>query len=557
MADYVLLHWDPDGEPPHRVGWVRRAIEAAAGWRLARDEPGRLLALSTPGDLAVRRLSSGAVLIGEAWPRDDVDLSQVEARPAGFEAQCRWLVETHWGAYVLVEAPHRGRAAMFRAPLGGLEAVVFEAGGVQALASSAPDWLLIGLAPVLALDWRAVQGQLVRPGAVAVTLGLHGAEALVPGTLRTASGAVVNLWSAAQAARRAPRKASLCDLARDCVARQVEGRRVLVELSGGFDSAVVAWALGRAGGAREGRLLNYHTDEPEGDERGFARLAARAAGLPLIERRKPDFTFDPRDLAQVASGWRPGIWGLDGAYDADVAGECGRLGADLLLTGKGGDTVFYQMPSPLIAADHLRRRGLAGLFDPTLPDLAAWTRRSVWSLLRAALMRRRERPARWMAQAADLPPGKALQVRGLIETLAFAGPSRRASVAAFHHPLLAQPIVEHCLARSSVELTQGRRDRAYARAAFAGRLPPQIAERYGKGDATAHFGRAVASRLDVLREYLLEGLLVEHRVLDRRRLEPMLTAEHLIWSGGAGQLLHAATIEAWTRAWSRRLRGLG
>jgi asparagine synthase (glutamine-hydrolysing) len=561
MADFVALHWDPAKEISARIGWITRTLAKEPGWRLAIDEPGRLVALSTPRNLNLRPLPGGRLLLGDVHTRAAEGLRL--AADADFETLCRDLSRQAWGGYVVIDAPAAGAAAVFRAPMGDLEAVICGRKGVQVVASCAPDWLLVGLAPVLAIDWSILREQLVSPGRLAGPLGLIGAYAVPGGVLDWPDGRNLAIWTPQDAASGSVRDdVTLPQLVETCIGQMTMGRRVLVETSGGFDSAVVAAALGRGRGAREAILLNYHTLEAEGDERAFARRVAQAAGLPLIERRKPQVTLDEPSLAAVSSGWRPGVWGLDSGYDGDVAEQCQAWGAEVFLTGKGGDTVFYQMPSALIAVDHLRASGLAGMAGPVLPDLARWTRRSVWSLLATALRANLSAGAGAGAGAGAWDrrrpaPAKRLQVEGVGQSLAFAGPSRRAAAADFRHPLLSRPIVEHCLRLPAAELTRGGRDRAYARTAFSAWLAPEVAQRHGKGDATAHFGRALAGRLDFLRPYLLDGELAQARVLDRRRLEAQLTSEHLMWAGGAGQILHAVIIEAWARSWTRRLRGLG
>ena len=559
MPDYVALHWNVDCEVSHRIGWVQRAISQDETWRLAIDEPGRLVAVSAPAALNVRRMSDGAVVIGDVFARDGGDPSWPPGGAAGFPAVCRTLVEEAWGRYVALGPPEAGRAAVLRDPMGGLECITFDAAGAQVVASTLPDWLIVGLSPKLSIDWSVLHRQFGRSG-IAGGAALWGAQALAPGEYLDTVGKGKMLWLPADIARRGPTAdETLVGLVDMCIKALTSGRRVLTEVSGGFDSAVVASALGAIPSSREGPdLINYHTEEIEGDERAYARLVADRTGLNLIERRKPEFAFDEASLREFSGAVGPAIWGVDARYDRDVADQCRALGADAILSGKGGDSVFFQMPTPMVFADRLRSRGLASLTEPILPSVARWTRRSVWSVLGSALFcdvtGRRVSDHPWLSEISDLPPGKRLHLRSLTQCLSFAGPSRRASAAHFIHPLLAQPVVEHCLSRPSFELTQGRRDRAYARTCFEARLPPEIAWRHGKGDATAHFGRAVAAHLQFLRGYLLEGLLATQGVLDRRRLERSLSLDRLIWSGGAGDVLQAAAMEGWARGWERRLR---
>ena len=120
------------------------------------------------------------------------------------------------------------------------------------------------------------------------------------------------------------------------------------------------------------------------------------------------------------------------------------------------------------------------------------------------------------------------------------------------NPLLSQPVMEAGLARSSVDLTWGGRDRAAARAAFADTVPSVVLDRRSKGELGAYYGRAVAEHLPFLRDYLLGGALAEAGLIDPS-LDARLTREHLLWRGGHSELLSLAQTEAWVRRWRDRL----
>ena len=112
-------------------------------------------------------------------------------------------------------------------------------------------------------------------------------------------------------------------------------------------------------------------------------------------------------------------------------------------------------------------------------------------------------------------------------------------------------MMEQWLAIPADQLTLGGRDRGLARAVFAGRLPPQIAERRGKGELTGYYGRGVAASLSWSRPYLLDGRLAGEGLIDRPQFEALLTPEHQIWRGDAYLILTALTVEAWVRRWER------
>lgn len=112
------------------------------------------------------------------------------------------------------------------------------------------------------------------------------------------------------------------------------------------------------------------------------------------------------------------------------------------------------------------------------------------------------------------------------------------------HPLLSQPVVELCRGLTTPALTRGGRDRVVSREAFRGRLPAPVIDRRGKGDLTAHYGRVIAASLGLLLPLLLDGCLAEAGLLDRRRLEVLLTPEQLILQRANSEILTAALIES-------------
>ncbi|HET6971091.1 MAG TPA: asparagine synthase-related protein, partial [Phenylobacterium sp.] len=153
----------------------------------------------------------------------------------------------------------------------------------------------------------------------------------------------------------------------------------------------------------------------------------------------------------------------------------------------------------------------------------------------------------------DVAPAKRLQIRALANAQLYNGESRRRRAGQVLFPLLAQPVVELCLAIPSYMLAGGPWDRPYQRATFAARIPDCIRERRLKGDLTAYWSQLIVASLPVLRPFLLDGCLCSARVLDRRVMERALTPEALVWAPYTREVLWAATTEAWIRYWQGRV----
>ncbi|MET0569392.1 MAG: asparagine synthase-related protein, partial [Hyphomicrobiaceae bacterium] len=159
----------------------------------------------------------------------------------------------------------------------------------------------------------------------------------------------------------------------------------------------------------------------------------------------------------------------------------------------------------------------------------------------------------WPDPLHRLSPVKRMQVEAIGGDRSAFGPSQCARSMDVIHPLLSQPLVEYGLSISAMTLTAGRRDRALARDAFAGRLPATVLTRRGKGSLTTYFGRTLAKSTPFLREYLLGGALSEARLIDESALASTLTPEYLMQHDCYAQVIALLQIEAWLRTWRDRL----
>ncbi|QYC09308.1 asparagine synthase C-terminal domain-containing protein [Brevundimonas nasdae] len=322
--------------------------------------------------------------------------------------------------------------------------------------------------------------------------------------------------------------------------------RLGVELSGGLDSSIVAGAA-RAMELPIALTLNTRGPQPETDERRFATMMANWIGLPLEVRLRQEVVFTAEAFEATAGDPWPSQNGRDLANDLTVVEACRSAGVDRLLTGKGGDALFFQMHTPLTFADLWRRRPIQALLSPALPGVARWTRSSTWSVLRAS------RHALQDLKVHDLSPGKRMQIAAIESGLAYYSRCLRSDVVDMVHPLMSQPLIEWALRTPVPDLTPGGQERGLARRVFADRLPEAIANRRAKGDYAAYFNQQTAANLPFLRDYLLGGRLADQSVFDRADMEARLVPDRLLWRGGAAEILAAVSTEAWVRRWEARM----
>jgi len=541
---------------------------AAAGWREARTTP--LTRLFVRNGLEVRDTARGWI-VGALFERGSghqasgaPDALQDPHEP--IEVLCANLVRFYWGRYVAIFPAER---AVLRDPSGHLECLTWNTKTGWAAGSAPPQAPLPpSAAPAdLAIDWSAIAGIVADLPTALRRVPLHGVEAVLPGELRGGGAAAKSqlIWNPAVFARQPPasyevsRRAVVDAVHESLRAELASDDRLLAEISGGLDSAIVASSLVAHGGRDRTRFVHFHVADPGGEERAYARQVADQLQADLLEIVKPELQVDADILAEVPVGVRPSNNAADHHYDRTMAALAQRSGARRILTGQGGDMVFFQSPSRQVAAELWGRWRRLPRADPLWRQLecaARWNRCSTWSLIgeaaREAFSSRKTivNPHPWLATT--VAPAKQRQLESLIRSQVFHGASRRGRQAALVHPLLSQPVLEATLAAPVIDLARGGRGRGLARDAFAHQIPVSVRERRSKGVLTPYYGRMILRSLGALRPFLLDGRLAGERVLDRAFVEAMLDPDRLIHQGDYPRLFETIALEAYVRHWEGR-----
>ncbi len=581
MRGFVALSGDLTAGLGRAVLQAGQRMRGAAAWTLAGQTPDLAVLVRGPCPPPVRLAQThDGLLIGEVFSFPGRTLEATEAPTWTGRAPdqiFRRLTDEVWGRYVaLVRRGERWSA--YRDPSGALECFTWSRGGLTVFASEMANFLTPSLPPGAGLDDDRLALLIASPVAAYGASAITGVTALAPGQAWI-DGGLRAVWSPGAVAgtrRRSGRPAeqALFETVSNTVAALAGLDGILgVEISGGLDSSIVAAAIPPAARSKIETWLNFYIDEPLGDERRYAQALADRLGLRLTIAEKVQGGFDPQRQRACGLTFRPPMSGVDQPYDRLIARHAAAAGLERLISGQGGDTVFLQAAAPGIARDLRRDRGFGGLFSPALIDLARWMRRSVWSIAREALRRdagpraigvrpmafaaeavRGLSPAvslhPWLDDLEGVSPAKRFQIHSLALSQRLNTGSERARLVDCLHPLLAQPVMAFSLQTSAIDLTQGGRDRALARRAFSDLLPETIVQRRSKGDGTAFFSRMVEASLPVLRPLLLEGELARRGLVDRGRLEMMLSPEHLVCEAGYPEFLDAAAIELWISAWS-------
>ncbi len=584
----------------HAPGHAAEAFEAMVAdlldqqdWRLALKAYALAVLVWDAGTPEVTpitgRAGVGGALVGRAFDRAATDRGAVERAEMEGLADldpldaCRLLVDGAWGDYVAVLVPRRlDPPTVLVAPMGALSAFAWQRDGVTVIGSVIPDGRA---APSdLAIDWSMLNDILVEPPRAGGAPPLKSVVWVAPGACRSgqALADVTTLWSPASFVRRRsrgrqrldqPLELALQRVVDATIAAHAQGAdRILSEVSGGLDSSLVAVSLA-ALGRTPVRLTNFFRDQAEADERAYAQAVADRIGVPIVAVERDLMVLSQEALAFSARSVQPNFNGVDPDYDALLVEQLDAVKADVMFTGHGGDVVFLQIAAAELAGDLLRGEPCEGSRLARLGDVARRTRRSVWSLAwqsitgrpgagaperlvqRTPITKVAVQGARhpWLQGIGDLPPTKRVQIGGLVLSQRQFHETLRGERVRLAHPLLSQPVVEFSLSTPSPLLSSGEGERTLARRAFAGRLPSSIVHRRSKGDISVFFGKSLAASADFLRAFLLDGRLVQEGLLDGDALEPMLSPEALIWQDTFGQILAAATLEAWVRHWEARI----
>lgn len=492
------------------------------------------------------------------------------------------LLSNYWGGYVALILDGDQRLVL-RDPSGAMPCFLARTDDYW-LASSDTQLLLSAGQIATAIDWNALARHLHDAGLPTHRTALTGIDELLPGFQLDPSeppDRQTPWWSPwdhvepgydlAEAPERLRR------VVLNCAQSWTSGlNRILLSVSGGLDSSILAACFARAGGP-EVHCVTMYGDDPAGDEREHARTLCAFLNLPLVERR---YHVENVDIDRPLAPHLPRPTGRTqaDAYEKAHIELAMKLDADAFVTGNGGDNVFaYSQSAGAIADRLLAQRSIAGPLS-TLRDVCRQTGCSAMEALAATARILRGprayqwRPSMtflspamvvepcssrlahpWLKAPTDALPGKAAHIAGILRVQHNLEPGR-SQFAPVLNPLMAQPVMQACLAIPSWQWRQGGVDRAVARTAFSRDLPKSIVARRAKGGPDGFTARLVAHYRPQIRERLLEGQLAAQGIVDRQLIARTLADERPMLGEERTRLLALLSAEAWLRCWSERLR---
>lgn len=515
----------------------------------------------------------------------------------------RRLIERYWGRYVaFIQNPETGRVWVIRDPSGALPCLRLQIDEIQIFAADIED--CCDLTPsTFAINWPYVRARVLISYIQTGATGLSGVSQLLPGycaTLHAGQSVESIYWHPCRIAESplGEDEDDAVESLRNTVTRCVHAwaschEGILLKLSGGLDSAIILGCLSTAAERPNVICANDYSCGSDTDERAYAKLAADRANCILVERARDSAANLERSLRfrRVSTPVPSHFWVQTHPTNDELAA---RVSATALFTGNGGDQLFLTSSGHWPIVDYLyyhgpRVRALRMARDAAFLQPPARCQ-SLWSLMRKAIRlgffdskdrapfdktpdysderifsrevtetvasEHRLWLPPWLHGTHHLPPGKLSQVHRLSFPNSFYPILHdQPSTLEPTHPLLSQPAIELCLRIPTYVLMSGSTDRTATRKAFEHVLPAEIVGRRSKGGVDNHAVDLLLRNVRFLREFLLDGELTRHQILNRSVVEDVLGGNREGLEIGTNQILNVLQMEAWLRSWTRSATG--
>lgn len=539
-----------------------------------------------PGSTSIALEPARGAILGALFSADGDGAAAAELAPGSmaaiWESRGDHLISHYWGNYLAVlDEPSDQRVDLIRAPCSGMPCYYVESEQYLIASSDVATMVRAGyLSRQISRDFLI--DHLLRPTLRTERTAIVGLRELAAGARLTKHcgkpTSTERLWSPWDVAGpdRAVRGRDLArELVGAAVARSVKAwarlsGHILLGVSGGLDSSIVAACLARSGFSFD--MMTQITKEAAGDERFFVHALANAFDAPLheafeslelVDLRHSDAAHLPRPLARsfAQSG---------GTLTARIADD---VGAKTIWSGGGGDNVFCFLQSTVPVADRLLADGIGRSALGTASDMARLTGASVIRVLLKSIRRAYWRsPAyRWPVDRSflsaecrqrsieepghpwlDVPPGRmpgeAAHIALILAIENFLEGYHQEERLPRCFPLLSQPVVEACLRVPAWLWCEGGINRAVARGAFVDTLPTTIIDRTVKGTPSSFVMEILERNRAVVRDMLEQGQLAQLRLLDLPSIRAALVQPGPIQGVDYSRMLGLADIEAWLGA---------
>lgn len=497
----------------------------------------------------------------------------------------RALLDRFWGNYVaFLRSPMEAGPVtirVIRGPLGRLGCYWSRRSEKLALASEPALLFDADLAPP-AIDRLALALHIAQPEIAPDRTCLEGIQALRGGNALIASPpslAFETLWSPWEFCADTPgikRREEAGVLLRTVLTQSIAAQTTrskcpLLLLSGGLDSSLLAACLSEAG--QKFHALNLVTHAGTGDERDYARIAAKAVGTNLTEAFRGIAGVDICKSGSARHA-RPHGRAFTQETERQALLVMEQIGGGELLDGGGGDNLFYNYTSlaPLV---EILRKSLFGprfwqaslaMADLTNSSMAKIVARTIHRAMTRGNRLRFERRDTFLSNGSraaicDLPAhpwreppvsighGKAAHVALLAPAQATAEQgTRTCGEHAWISPFICQPVLETVLGLPVWSWFAMGSDRAAARMAFRDALPARLLDRRTKGTPNTFVNQLFEAKRSEIRSMLLDGVLAAQGIIDLDMVREQVDNQTPARDFQFGRIMELVDAEAWARS---------
>lgn len=497
------------------------------------------------------------------------------------------MVRDCWGRYVALLDDRTSFPTVLRDPSGRSACHVLRLSGTLRIIFTEIEDILPFVRRQLAIDWTYARRFLTEHLAATRMTAIRDVAELLPGESFTLLGGVDTyrlVWNPASFAtdriddfEEASR--SVRDVAQFCADRWTEQfGRVVLSLSGGLDSSVIAGLLRRAPATESVLCRNLYSDSAEADERIFAKQVADQHGFELVTGQHGTIAIDlDATFRDIPITLNPSRMFSTVAAVKDRQQFLDQTGASSFWSGFAGDQVFAAERSIAIARDYVRDRAVPVRLLQVARDVSEITGTSISTVLRAALKSESDKQPSFSLPAASflndaplgapandahpiaaacraLPPAKANHIMSVVMSLA-ANPFEKVADRPVIDFYASQPLMETCFRIPTYIHNQGGLRRALQRHAFADLLPDEVRTRRGKASSA---GDVVSSLLSprntrFLRSRIERGHLVENGILDPARTSDVVAFTGIPARADLNALISCIAVEDWAAKWQRAL----
>lgn len=607
MLRYLGMMWDDASPQQHEAAQlvVPRVRKLWPAWREEFSAPGMQVfcAGARSGLQQTHHLSGGAgVVIGTLFARSKDILSPafdeqlqlgVERTAAIVQSKGRWLIENSWGNYVAFgrDALH-GSKWVLKDPTGSLPCLRTSFRGVTIFFSRMADCVDLSLLR-FSVNEAFLHAQLVMSGSLQELPALKEVTPVRRGECIEIknSGVTSSFYWRPSSFSGAEDLIEDPDLAARAMRSSVQAATsswarlhpsMLLRLSGGLDSSIIAGCLKQAPHKSRFAAYTYFSPNSRSDERPWAQLAAQHAGCDHIEYPITPAEMDLRVGLQMDPSPEPSpllSYLQRTTVEQPLAARCS---ATAIFNGDGGDSGFCSDSISYAVPHYLRNHGLAPGIFRLVSQVALLTEKSSWSVLATAIRRRfggddmslnREQILTtcqlvspelrhaflpnenfshpWFEGMRRVPWDQIRRLGTLIAMPEYYNVSAAgdATVPEVIAPLYAQPVIELLMRIPIYTHFQDGRDRGLARRAFVNEVPEPILRRLWKDRAPGFHDELLERQRAFLKETLLDGTLVGSGLLNRALLEEVLSSGPTKNTVYPGEVFRHLDSELWARHW--------